>query len=96
MKEKDFIKWSEIRKKGKWRFVLLHGVLLFGLIAGSLSEILNIVLEDKFTVTLLYQYEFYRDFIAAVIAFSIIGGPTYGILMWIFNEKMWKKEKEKR
>lgn len=95
MKDKEFHEWSKIRKKGKINFILKYGMLLYGVSTGILLYILELILDQKFSLTLFTQYTFYRDMIAQVIAYSIIAGPLYGILMWIFNEKRWKKEKDK-
>ena len=86
-RNKTFVNnWSKIRENGKWKYIFLHGILLFGIIAGLFSFLIEVLIWDTWD---------FKDFISLqyVIHQSafLIGGFFYGITTWYYYEKVYLK-----
>ncbi|MBS4537486.1 hypothetical protein GOQ27_03375 [Clostridium sp. D2Q-11] len=94
MKEKQFHKWTELREKGKTKYVWIYGVIFWGIPVAILSEILVQLLDGNYSFGFLYNNDFYYKFLGRLIIFSI-AGIFYGLSSWKSNEKKWNVEKYK-
>ncbi|MGY1424505.1 hypothetical protein [Lysobacter sp. A289] len=79
MKPEQLEKWKETRQKGMLRFVLVNGVLAYGLIMFIVMTF--VVHRDKLSVNFVW--------ISAIV--WSIGGALFGVLMWIINERKFHK-----
>ncbi|MGY0798829.1 hypothetical protein ACW7G0_07235 [Lysobacter sp. A286] len=79
MKPEQLEKWKETRQKGMLRFVLVNGVLAYGLIMFIVMTF--VVHRDKLSVNFVW--------ISAMV--WSIGGALFGVLMWIINERKFHK-----
>jgi hypothetical protein len=78
-------KWEKLRAKGKWNFILIYGVLLWGVSTAVLfSFILPLATGDKGS--------FLHVFALSIVLFPV-GGIAWGYFMWIFSEKAYEKAK---
>ena len=87
MKERDkkFIeKWSKIREKGKFIYMIKSG-LLFGLFTVILMQLLKL---DEMTFRELFLSKF---FVVNLLIHMVIGVFVYGYVMWLFAEKKYRK-----
>ncbi|KTF07072.1 conserved hypothetical protein, membrane [marine sediment metagenome] len=75
-------KWAKIRKKGKQRFVLVNGVLGWGVTTAILWSVLMELIEPS-------QNIWVRPIIALII--FPIAGIAFGHLMWNKSEKAYEK-----
>jgi len=76
-------KWVKKREKGKQHFVLVNGVLGWGVITAILWSVLMELIEPS-------QKIWVRPIIALII--FPIAGIAFGHLMWNKSEKAYKKE----
>jgi membrane associated rhomboid family serine protease len=71
--------WESTRKKGFLNFLLVRGILFFGLTFTVVQMVIKLISGDTI------------NFIASIIS-GLIGGLIYGTSMWYFAEKRFKKE----
>lgn len=70
--------WTQTRKKGKKRFILVYGVLFFGLLSGVLFQVIQyFVFSKPITIT---------GVIIPMILFPVCG-YFWGKVMWNRNER---------
>lgn len=77
--------WATTRKNGKWHFVLVRGVLGFGLPV-FLGTSCVPVLRHRVQPTLQY-------FVPQILIFAL-SGILFGILIWHFSERQFRKQGE--
>ena len=80
MNSKQLERWNNIRSKGQLRYVLLHGVVAFGLVIFFLSINSNPQLSPI-------------D-IAIRLVFCCVGGYAFGSVMWFVQEIRFKGNNE--
>lgn len=82
MKDKEFLNWTEQRKKGIWKFTLFNGVFSWGLPMLVAMAFINKPFEHGFTLKA-----------AAIHSMVwIFAGVLFGLLLWIVNEWRYKKQ----
>lgn len=74
-------KWAETRSKGAVRFILVYGVLGWGLTTGLLFSVFS---------SFLFQRSFTEILGLAMIIFPL-GGVAWGWVMWWLSERNWKR-----
>jgi uncharacterized membrane protein len=78
-------KWEKLRAKGKWNYILIYGVLLWGASTAILfSLIFPLAMGGKVT--------FLPVFALSIVLFPL-GGIAWGYFMWTFIEKAYEKLK---
>lgn len=95
MKERRRRKWKRIRSKGKWRFVLVVGVLLWAYPTGVLVELVAESVE-LFPFALrapTWPWSSTGEVVIFLIAWTI-GGIGFGLWQWHENERKYKQEKD--
>ncbi|RUO38183.1 hypothetical protein CWE13_00590 [Aliidiomarina shirensis] len=84
MKDREVLAWEEARVKGFGKFVLIHGVLSWGLPMLIIIGYFNNILADGATFT--------SVLIHCVIWF--VAGGLFGLVLWFVNERRYKKHQE--
>ena len=79
-------KWAKTREKGKQRFVLVNGVLGWGITTAILWSVLMEFIEPSENIWI-------RPIIALIV--FPIAGVVFGHLMWDKSEKAYEKETRK-
>ena len=82
-------KWENVRKEGKWRFILVHGVLFWGLMMTLTMLLFNLLIHPEKTLTWVLI-----EFVMYLIGFSL-GGVVWGLVVWRSSEKRYNEWKEK-
>ena len=80
-KDDRFAKWEGIRKQGFIRFVLVHGVIGWGIVTGILFACLMWLFADA---------DFGRLLPLAMPLFAL-GGVLWGAGMWWFVERKYRQ-----
>jgi len=82
MKENQFVKWEAARAKGKLHFILVRGVLSWGLPMFIFMAFINKPFADGFTSE------------AAIVHYIVwpIAGVLFGVFTWHLSERLYKKE----
>ena len=82
MKENQFNKWKATRIKGKLHFILVRGVLSWGLPMFIFMAFINKPFANGFTSE------------AAIIHYIVwsIAGVLFGVFIWHISERLYKKE----
>ncbi len=80
----DMDRWEKTRTIGKLRFILVYGVVIWGLITAALYSV----------ITYFWQHPepWYSVFITSFIVFPVMG-IVWGLLVWHFSEKKYLKSK---
>ena len=87
MKEKQFENWKKIRDKGMRRFLLVNGLLSWGVpMFVVMTFIVNKPDEGYMPIGLIV--------VNAII--WALGGLGFGYFTWMFSEKSFQKELEKQ
>ncbi len=87
MNLKQLKKWKKVRVKGKFRFVLLHGVLKCGVPAAILYRLYKISnLSNSSLDGEIPNSADFSSFCIDLISFSIVGFIV-GLWTWVQNEK---------
>ncbi|WP_377890229.1 hypothetical protein [Alkalihalobacillus sp. R86527] len=82
-KEEQFVnKWSKIRGMGKWKYILLQGVL----VGGSVFLFVNVCID------FIFSEEYKR--ISEYIMTSLLFGILFGAGTWYYSENKYKKYNE--
>lgn len=88
MKEKDFNEWSKTRQESKISYILLNGLLAWGL---PMFIAMTFFVNDAFDETGLIV----SHVVINAVAWTI-GGLLFGAGTWYFTERKYKKELAKR
>jgi|GEM_PF-5696497 len=91
--EKFLDRWGKRRAKGKWRYILLRGVGLWG----SLSMAVWTLWATYFAAGLIAQNPdqreqvlvHFRQMIAWFIPLAVMAGILMGWSLWVRNERKW-------
>ena len=87
MKERDkkFIeKWSKIREKGKFNYMIKSG-FLWGLFTVIFTQLLKL---DEMSFRELFLSKF---FVVSLLIYLVIGVFGFGYIMWLFAERRYRK-----
>ena len=87
MKERDkkFIeKWSKIREKGKFNYMIKSG-LLWGLFTVIFTQLLKL---DEMSFRELFLSKF---LVVSLLIYLVIGVFGFGYIMWLFAERRYRK-----
>ncbi|AQT67166.1 hypothetical protein STSP2_00309 [Anaerohalosphaera lusitana] len=76
-------RWAKMRKMGKRKFVLVYGVLFWGLLGGLIYSL------DWKTFT----FDSVGDVVRGVIIFTICGA-LFGLLLWLQAESRYGEERD--
>jgi hypothetical protein len=79
-----FEKWEKLRAKGKWNYILLYGVLGWGVSTGILFSLI-FPLGMAATGS---SAPFLPIFALSIVLFPL-GGVAWGYSMWISQEKVY-------
>ncbi|PAB60443.1 hypothetical protein [Anaeromicrobium sediminis] len=90
MRREDFKRWSDIRKKGQMKYILLYGILYWGMPLGPIIVLLNTIRDKGFQV--LNDWISIASCIMIGIIYGILIGTLYGAVKWRSMEKRWLKE----
>ncbi len=86
MKDNQILGWELLRAKGKLNYILIYGLLSYGLPMFIFMAFLNNPFADGFTSS------------KAIVHCIIwpIAGLLFGLIMWHVSESKYKKELAKR
>jgi hypothetical protein len=86
MSQKELARWERIRARGPYRYVALTGVMYWAGLTLLLwmAVMWFTVPEDYFARTFFYQP-------IKLILTVVIGGACFGVLMWAFNEFLYRR-----
>ena len=79
MKPAELERWSVLRAKGRLRYVLLHGVLAYGL---PMFLVMTFLVRPQPQTPVL---------LAISAALWAVGGLVFGLIMWHVNERRYRK-----
>lgn len=87
MKDKHFNKWQKMRVKGKGRFILINGLLSWGV---------PMFVVMTFVVNMPENGEMAFGLIAINALIWALGGLAFGYFTWTLSEKNYQKELKNR
>ena len=82
-------KWPPIHAGGMWRFVLLKGVAFWGGLMFAFMALMMVV-------QLGIAHPRLPLVIAVAVPLCAIGGLAWGLLTWIFNERIYRALQQQR
>ncbi len=95
MNEKQKAKWEKTRAEGKWRFVLLHGVVSFGVTMIVCTGLMKQLLA-YFHITSSGSLEyFWQDLLTIYVPIFLVGGLLMGVSFWRESENNYRAALEK-
>ncbi|MCM3038773.1 hypothetical protein M3201_03540 [Paenibacillus motobuensis] len=92
MKAKHLNKWEKIRAKGRKKYIIINGVVAWGIPTAILFAIVMTLWNTK-------TIEFNRDFIVLLLTSIIlfpIGGIGVGVWTWHTYESNYQKNRNNR
>lgn len=82
MKPVQVAKWERTRARGRTHFIVVYGVLLWGLGTAAVVTLLGVVQgRDDWLV----------GGVVAFVMFPLIGGPLFGLFLWWWTERRYSK-----
>ena len=87
MKDKQFDKWQKMRAKGKEKFILINGLLSWGV---------PMFVVMTFVVNMPENGEMVFGLIAINALIWALGGLAFGYFTWTLSEKNYQKELKNR
>lgn len=80
MTKKQADGWAKIHARGRWAFIMIYGVLCWGVFSGVLMAIFMSFSPDRTFLGALKTY----------LPFFMVGGVFWGFLMWVFAESRYR------
>lgn len=90
---KQIKSWENARKKGRKSYVLIYGILLWGIPVALLGELFIRITKYGFTLDIFNKDHFFQSMIFRTITF-IIAGIFFGLYMWVKMENKYQKSIE--
>lgn len=87
MKEKQFEKWTKLRQKGKWNYILMNGLLAWGV---------PMFVVMTFVVNKPESGHMPISMIAIHVLIWVLGGLGFGYFTWSVSEKAYQKESQRK
>ncbi|MBD0380182.1 hypothetical protein [Paenibacillus sedimenti] len=87
MKEKQRSKWEKLRAKGKKNFIIFNGVIGWGVPTAILFTFLMSFMENY---SIRFNQDFFELLIISIVLFPI-GGILFGLWVWGWTEKLYRK-----
>ncbi len=81
--EKQIDRWAKIRAKGKWRYCIIYGSLLWGGLIGILSTAFELIYSE-----FILKYAIFK-----IIIFMVFG-IFFGMSQWKSQESNYHKYKD--
>jgi hypothetical protein len=83
MTPKQISRWEKTRARGRTRFVLIRGVLLWGLLTAIFVTIVSAAMNG--------WHHWYVSAIIWLVIFPLFGGVVYGPLAWSSIETRYRR-----
>jgi dolichyl-phosphate-mannose--protein O-mannosyl transferase len=87
--------WDEVRKKGMFRFVLVNGVLSFGLPVAIASAFVRFYFGNPGTDSW-SEYLFAGGTWLGYLLQAIVSGIVFGLVVWFLNSRNAEKAEQSR
>lgn len=84
----EFLERWEVHRISRWKFILIHGVIYWGLPVWVLTRFIDMLLEKK-----TFSHDFELWYFSLPV--WMLSGLLFGWLLWLSNEKKYKKFKIK-
>ncbi|HLQ27081.1 MAG TPA: hypothetical protein VK138_14550 [Acidiferrobacterales bacterium] len=85
MKPQEIERWKKIRDKGMPRFILLTGILSYGV---PMFVALNFIIPPKNPLSI-------TDIVVTLLICAVAGGGVFGYIVWLVQEKRYRKVLDK-
>jgi len=85
MNEKEIAKWRKIREEGGLRYILLHGVLYYGIPLAFIISLISSARNIGFTA--IFSGKVLIGSLVTSIWLGSIIGVLYGLITWSINNK---------
>ena len=95
MDQKQMLQWERTRARGRFRYVLLYGVLGFGLCMTVTSRALDVLIDQK-GEPFIPGGSALLPFIGERILFMLANGVVWGLIMWYVSERVYNKAMQKQ
>ena len=96
MNPKQREKWARIRRLGKLRYMIIYGIVLWGLPVAVLYVFITTFLDNNFSIQQVLQSALLRRLFFAKLFISLTLFPTCGFAvswwLWDYNEKKYSDE----
>jgi hypothetical protein len=80
MSKKQADRWEKTRTRGRSAFILMYGVLFWGVVTAFLFAAISLLISDRsFLETLKFALPTF-----------MIGGVFWGIMMWVMSERSYR------
>ncbi|WP_410511501.1 hypothetical protein PaeBR_15610 [Paenibacillus sp. BR2-3] len=88
MKEAQRNKWEKTRTKGKKRFLIINGIVGWGISTALLFTLISSFFDHQYTI--IFDKDFIMDLVTSLIIFPV-GGLFWGLWVWSWMEKLYMK-----
>ncbi|MFG6147555.1 hypothetical protein [Halobacillus sp. B23F22_1] len=86
MEKKHLDKWKETRKQGKRKFIIVNGIVKWGLVTGVLFFAFQQLVLNGLTPSMLLDTRVVPEF-AVTLGIFMLGGILFGSLLWSLKER---------
>lgn len=85
MRERERRRWERMRRHGKWMYVLIWGVLAWGLPVAIACSVMMELWDANWSLQAWDTDRFAIKLAVALLGFPA-GGVLYGLILWHLNE----------
>ena len=94
MTRQELERWEQLRANGKQKFILLYGVLYWGVGVGIAFGLVNTVINHAMGEQVFNYGQMLREITLGVLGFPLMG-YVWGRSIWSYNERRYARVTEK-
>jgi hypothetical protein len=94
MTRQELERWEQLRANGKQKFILMYGVLYWGVGVGISFGIVNVLVDHLMGEQVFTYAHMFRTITLGVLGFPLMG-YVWGRSIWSYNERRYARVSQK-
>ena len=85
------LRWEQTRARGRFRYVLLYGVLGFGLCMAVFGRVFDVLFDNRNGESFIPGGDALLPFIGGRLLYMLVNGVVWGLVMWYVSDRAYTK-----